>query len=231
LKSIDQKKAWEAREDRGFLNYAFSYWPYHVSQACANGYNISIAETSSRFTDAEFEGWITVLPPIARNLSQDFVTQEKLLDCISIPANRMFLACAWNVYDLVKEIIETQITVGLFDAHDLNQINMNQATPLYLASKYGHWSIVELLIEHHAEIDFECKDRDGALQVASSRGQSKIVQILLDSGAKVAAQSGEAIRVAASKGHTEILKLLIVKFEEQTRNEYVFNTQLLGLHI
>jgi ankyrin repeat protein len=143
----------------------------------------------------------------------------------------MFLACAWNVYDLVKEIIETQITVGLFDAHDLNQINMNQATPLYLASKYGHWSIVELLIEHHAEIDFECKDRDGALQVASSRGQSKIVQILLDSGAKVAAQSGEAIRVAASKGHTEILKLLIVKFEEQTRNEYVFNTQLLGLHI
>ncbi|PQE20333.1 multiple ankyrin repeats single kh domain protein [Rutstroemia sp. NJR-2017a BBW] len=221
LKDIDRERALEAREERGFLNYALAYWPYHVSEACANGYDISIAEISNNFTDQVFEEWISVLLPIARNLSQDPITQEKLLDCISLPADRIFLACAWDICDLVNVVVDMRVAAGSWEDSDRNQTNTNQATPLYLASKYGYPKIVELLVDSGADINVECKKQDGALEVASSRGHSKIVKYLLDMGGKVSAHGGEAIRLAASKGHNEILKLLVINFEEELKNGHV----------
>ncbi|TAQ91338.1 hypothetical protein B7494_g305 [Chlorociboria aeruginascens] len=219
LRGVRRENAREAREDRGFLNYALAYWPYHLSEACANGYDISIVETASKFTDEDFEEWINVLRPIALNLFQDSVTQEKLLDCISDPTDRIFLACAWNIFDLVKELIDTRVASGALNVQYLNRTNINRATPLYLASKYGYRKIVDFLIRNNAEVNFECMKGDGALEVASKGGHSSIIRLLLDSGAKVAAHGGNAIIQAASKGHIEILKLLIVNFEEEAKND------------
>jgi hypothetical protein len=53
-----------------------------------------------------------------------------------------------------------------------------------------------------------------SLQVASGRGQTKTVQLLLNNGANVNAQGGvygNALQAASRRGHTETVQLLLEK--------------------
>jgi ankyrin repeat protein len=81
------------------------------------------------------------------------------------------------------------------------------------ATGKGHTSLVRLLIEHGAELDWRDPERRQiAMEAASTKGDIGIVKLLLDSGAD--ASRGHYIRpypiqCAAMMGHTDIVELLI----------------------
>ncbi|KAJ7854940.1 ankyrin repeat-containing domain protein [Mycena olivaceomarginata] len=85
------------------------------------------------------------------------------------------------------------------------------STALYQASQIGNTSIVELLIQHGADVNGEGGHYGGALHIASKQGQEFLVRMLLKHGANtnVGGDYGSALQVAARQGHKSIVQLLL----------------------
>jgi len=64
----------------------------------------------------------------------------------------------------------------------------DSSTPLHLASRYGHFEIVRLLIEHGVEVTSQNRGRRTPLHLASSSGSPKTVRVLIEHGAEVTLQ-------------------------------------------
>ncbi|KAJ7694520.1 ankyrin repeat-containing domain protein [Mycena olivaceomarginata] len=83
-----------------------------------------------------------------------------------------------------------------------------------VASHYGHYKTVELLINKGADVNVQGKGHGTALQVALSKSHSDIAELLINKGADVNVQDGHygtALYTTLSKGHTDIAELLISK--------------------
>ncbi|KAI8513299.1 Unconventional myosin-XVI [Branchiostoma belcheri] len=85
-------------------------------------------------------------------------------------------------------------------------------TALHLASMNGKTGVVELLIQHGAEVGARDKVGGTALHWASGNGQAGVVKLLIQHGADVGARDeGDrtALHWASVNGHTGVVKLLI----------------------
>jgi ankyrin repeat protein len=102
---------------------------------------------------------------------------------------------------------------------DLAAIGSESATPLFTACIYGLESAIEVLSEMSA-FDVNQKNRQGhtGLYLASSAGQTRVVDRLLKLGADVAIEGGRhttALQAACANGHGETAQL-ILDFSSQT---------------
>jgi ankyrin repeat protein len=84
---------------------------------------------------------------------------------------------------------------------------------LVIAAEKGHISLVRLLIEHGADLDWRDPQwRQSAMEAACAQGHIEIVRLLLESGADPSwghYMWPYPIQCAAMKGHTDIVGLLI----------------------
>lgn len=90
----------------------------------------------------------------------------------------------------------------------------NGYTPLLFATQKGNKEIVEILIEHGANVNSTSyPDHISALHLAAAKGYYKIVQILLNNGAKIDHQDSKLrstpLMRAAVNGHKKVVELLI----------------------
>jgi ankyrin repeat protein len=95
---------------------------------------------------------------------------------------------------------------------EINTADDTGTKPLIWSSWNGYDNIVQILLEHGADINAQGGDYGNALQAASTEGHDKIVQKLLERGADVNAQGGEygnALRAASSEGHDKIVQTLL----------------------
>jgi hypothetical protein len=65
------------------------------------------------------------------------------------------------------------------DSHD----NDDGWTPLHSASREGHVDIVELLIQHGADVNKQTNNQETPLHLASASGKLEILQLLVERGA------------------------------------------------
>ncbi|KAJ6574458.1 ankyrin repeat-containing domain protein [Mycena capillaripes] len=80
------------------------------------------------------------------------------------------------------------------------------------SSYYGHLQMVQLLVEHGANVNAQGGTYHTAMQAASHSGHKNIVQLLIEHGANVNAQGGRyhtAMQAASHSGHKNIVQLLI----------------------
>jgi len=113
---------------------------------------------------------------------------------------------------LVKR--NTEITLLLLSlGADVNILDVNGCTPLYVASESGCRDHVELLLKHRADVDLlNGRFSNTALGVAAQLGEIEIARVLLHHGASVDSQDKKGwtpLKTASRYGHLDIVQLLI----------------------
>lgn len=115
-------------------------------------------------------------------------------------------ACHWGLEVVVRHMLDNGIDPDSRGCID---------SPLHAASYNGHYKIVEMLLQKHADVNGQSRHLGSAAPVpligASRNGHYEIVQILLQHGASLSLHDFDhrtAIEIAASRGHASIVKHL-----------------------
>ena len=151
-------------------------------------------------------------------------------DNLSIPSIREFIKkwrCAHQYYD--RTLAEIGITklgiaairgcvggVKLILQQENVDINLGwdhtNESPLYLASRYNHVSVVKLLLKRGADPNKLREDGSSPLLVALDHADLKIAKLLISAGADVSGTTGtNFLLVALKRADFELAKLLITK--------------------
>jgi ankyrin repeat protein len=110
--------------------------------------------------------------------------------------------CRENLIFLLKYFLEQK------------QVNLKSENEfLTLASREGHYEIVEFLIEKEIDVNQQNDDGQNGLHYASRRGHSKIVKLLIEKGIdvnKLRKEDGyNALHIASEEGYEEIVSILL----------------------
>lgn len=115
------------------------------------------------------------------------------------------------------------VTSGLDAGCDVDGINEDGMSPLFLASFMNRTEISSLLIQRGANIDFRFQQMT-PLMLAAQEGHVDVARILLDAGADVNASSDQgmtSLMIAIRDGHVPFVELLLtyrVDLEAKTQN-------------
>ena len=92
---------------------------------------------------------------------------------------------------------------------------IGQHTPLHLAAKAGHASVLRLLVNAKADVSALTTTGAAPLHFAAASGSSEAVTILLDAGADVNVREPQwgqtPLMFAAASGRTEVVKALLAR--------------------
>ena len=109
--------------------------------------------------------------------------------------------------EVIKVLVEASAVV--------DQARSDGATPLFMASLYGHVDVVKMLLNASAGVDQKSNVGVTALFMAATHDELEIVKVLLEAGADSSiswvAPSGAshtALSKAEEKGHTSVAALL-----------------------
>jgi uncharacterized protein len=104
---------------------------------------------------------------------------------------------------------------------------IGQHTPLHLAAKTGHASVLRLLVDAKADISALTTTGAAPLHFAAASGSSEAVTILLDAGADVNVREPEwgqtPLMFAAASGRTEVVKVLLARGADAAATAKVVN--------
>ena len=96
--------------------------------------------------------------------------------------------------------------------HDVDALNINSESPLYLACLYSHQDIVKLLLEHRSETRTN-SNIDRYLHIAVDNGHKDITQLLLHHGAnpnkRISSNGGTLVHWVILPNEIQYLKLLL----------------------
>ena len=90
-------------------------------------------------------------------------------------------------------------------------MNKYKWTALHKACFKGHLNIVEILVQHNANINLKTSDGNTALMLASWKGKSKVVKYLLEKNADYTLKNDKgqtAKMVAIKKRHNLCIQLI-----------------------
>ena len=143
--------------------------------------------------------------------SQSFRRIGKSTFCYAIH-EELSIAIEEGLTQVVKRILLNGMV-------DIEYNNNRYCTPLYLAARYRHSVIVQLLIDAGADPNNISKRLKGLalgapLAIATVYGHLNVVKMLLNGGAQPNIESNYGVtclHLAAMKGHNDVLNLLLEK--------------------
>ncbi len=103
---------------------------------------------------------------------------------------------------------------------DVSAHNVNESTPLHLASQGGHVDVARMFIERGADVSAQDRDRNTPLHWASHEGRMDVARMLIERGADVSARNGyesTPLHLASQGGHVDIARMFIERGAEPGR--------------
>ncbi|WP_133134895.1 ankyrin repeat domain-containing protein [Legionella nautarum] len=166
------------------------------------------------------------------NQLPEFRKADQLLIDSRDNANRtaLVIAAQHGHLELVNEILAKIDEDNVTAKSKGWTIEKNRA--LKSAARQGHFDIIEVLLNHGAELDPIEHQGETALMIAVGNGDYDMVDFLLEKGADVNVARGvngeTALMLGASNGHVEIVGLLLKKGANANHVTYDHQTALMA---
>ncbi|KAJ9607047.1 hypothetical protein H2200_008119 [Cladophialophora chaetospira] len=180
-----------------FLAYSAEHWPSHLRDACLSTNDSTLSQIVAFY---EVEGRLYKLWfPIFW-----MVTGFRESPCPEM--NAIQLGGLLGHESMLLLMLQRK------KDHDIDESDWLGHTALIWASKYGHERVVQILLDHGANVDTREGICGTALYLASEHGHEKVVRRLLDHGADVNRQSGlrgTALDAASSRGLKRTVQILL----------------------
>ncbi|XP_063913968.1 uncharacterized protein LOC135130498 isoform X2 [Zophobas morio] len=144
--------------------------------------------------------------------------------------NILFFAALYGYAEAFKMVVNKQLLSSSSSFNQVNFINkFDGSTPLIIASRQGHVTIVEYLVKCGAEVNRPNKCGWTPLHAASLEGHEKIVDCLVKCGAEINRPDEYGwtpLHAASSKGDEKIVKALVKCGTEINRADQYGRTPL-----
>ncbi|KAL1989132.1 hypothetical protein VTN96DRAFT_3679 [Rasamsonia emersonii] len=149
------------------LNYAATYWGYHAREAAEDEQTIQVLITT-------FLNKLSWRRPSRNESSMNSceIPQELGLGKYPDGWTQLHSLAYFGIVCRAKRLIEQGFDVN---AHE----NCHGMTPLHCAAYKGNEKMVELLLDHGADMHAQMENGDTALHIATARGQRKVMKLLL----------------------------------------------------
>jgi ankyrin repeat protein len=124
-------------------------------------------------------------------------------------------------------IVEFLVNEHSQDVH--SQDFVDSATPLHLASRWGHVEAVRMLLKLGADVTAQSKYGWTPLHLSSRRGDVEVTRMLLEHGADVSAQNNLGLTpllLASRNGNVEVTRILLERGADLTAQEKDGSTSL-----
>ncbi|KAF7350616.1 Ankyrin 2,3/unc44 [Mycena sanguinolenta] len=126
-------------------------------------------------------------------------------DCLAWPTKpgALWISVAANLVETANLLLKCPGSLST---------QLSDSPEIIVAAYYGHLRIVQLLVEHGAEVNVQGGEYHTALQAAASSGQFHVTEWLLKHSADINVQGGRdgtAIQAASYWGYKDIVQLLI----------------------
>lgn len=187
----------QLRQRYPLAGYAASKWPQHAQEAGESGKIISLFQELLLSEGISLPIWLKLC-------------RRGLGGVVNAQGKRLPLFCALSL-DLLKST-KTLILKGA----DVNsRMQEGGWTPLMQVAWDGvreHIGVVQLLLNHGAEVNAQDRWGNTALTIASRNGHVETVRTLLDNGADIDAhdqRGSTALIVALLRGHAKVVQRLL----------------------
>ncbi|KAH8813589.1 hypothetical protein DL96DRAFT_1821354 [Flagelloscypha sp. PMI_526] len=206
-----------SKSDAPIDQYVRRKWFRHLQSTCSDqllAQQIKFFEKFPWSPETQFQ--LKALPPHHHKLSNALVYQSPLIT-----------ASVTGLYRLLQNILVTK------------QLQENLDHALYLAATGAAGiKIIELLVEHGADVNNMAGSFGNALHAAALQGSLDVVQFLVEKGAdmnKERGYYGSALEAAARGGHLGVVKFLVEKGaivnKDGGRHSSALQTAALGGHL
>ena len=196
----DGERTWEWNMVFSLDDYATFYWPLHCQLSGENRKGELKSKLKSflpqRKVGTAFSAWMEAARAATNTESRDFTTEDKLRSSLCSPPKPFYLACAFNLLELVER-----------DSSSMKEWNEAGLTGLHIACLYGHDEIVRLLLDRGAESTKMDAYARTPLSYAAQSGHVKIVEMLLDHDENI--KVTEELSYAVQSGHVKIVEMLL----------------------
>ncbi|KAJ5480659.1 hypothetical protein N7539_006553 [Penicillium diatomitis] len=201
------------------LNYAITHWGDHAREISED------EQTTQVLIRAFLNKLCWRRPPIDSNYVTAVDIPKRLgLGSYFIDWSGLHVLAYFGILSKARRLIEQGVDI---DEND-NELGI---TPLHCAVHRGHEQMLDLLIEHNADLDARSRDGDTALHIAASQGHRKLIKSLLNRkvNSRIAnSQGATALHLAIGKCFDEAIVPLMVRsrFDLDFQNTSTGNTAL-----
>ncbi|KAE8385233.1 ankyrin repeat-containing domain protein [Aspergillus alliaceus] len=184
------------------VSYAAANWGHHAREA-------EEEQTTQVLTGAFLNKLCWRRPPVTGNhaLEEMKIPQQLGLGAYFPDWTALHVLAYFGIVGKAQRAIEKGSDVNAQD-------NCMGITPLHCAAHRGHEEMVELLLDHRANINATCKDGSTAMHLAAEQGQRRIMRLLLirRANSRTANRQGlTALQMAAGTAYDEATVPLLIK--------------------
>lgn len=204
----DEHEVTDANVSETKLRYEFTHWMYHLREA------EQLWASEERETSADWARLWGLVDKFLLESSASFIRWQYAVWASSYPylfdtnslGKPIHVAASYGLTALVERLLDR--------GADVNSVNPDGVTALYLAADTQEPSTVELLLKRGASVHMRSWDQTTPLcrVAAKLNGNAKIAKLLLDGGSEPGASDSTGVtpmHSACLNGNIEVFRLLV----------------------
>lgn len=205
-----------------FWDYSAEFWPKHMEMISKDAWGTTLEVRAKKLLTVGTEAFLK-LHQIC--LSGESPGDWEIEDA-KIVHPSLYLSC-FGYSQLVSMALDDLRSHQ--DIHDSEKAEANKC--LRIASIYGHYELVRMLLDRGADINDRGAPYSDALQAAAYGSHIEIINLLLDRGAEVNLRGGSldtAIQAAAVTDSSETLEFLLNRGADINAQGGMYGTALIA---